>query len=531
MPCDKRPGRIAVWPGSVEVSAWAKAGKRTPVTASTPQHACHLPHPGKLPNLSPMANKLKLTTKGKALELNLNPKIYGTIAEIGGGQEVAAHFFKAGAASGTIAKTMSAYDMIYSDAIYGKAKRYVSEDKLNKMVSKEYDLLSQRLIQRARSSQFFSFANTVEILNFKKSNQGHGWIGVRFQRYPLSPHNDCVIHISLLDPDQTWQQEVLGILGVNLIFAVYNFSDPKDILLSLCDNLSMDRLEVDIFTIRGPDFPHVDNRLMSMLLVQHGLSRTSLFSSDSRVLLPSEALYKRDTIVLRGKFRPILNTHISMVIKGLRRFRKEPGVRLGDTVGLVEISLTDLFGDGEVDEANFLDIINCLSGLGAMILITNFKQHHKLAKYLSQLLHNHLLVLVCGWENLKEIFNRKHYQDLHGGLLEGLSRLFGGTKLYIYPTLKEPGVLYTLDDIEDLGIEEGDRHLYHHLVKTGCIELLKISPSESESIDAGRILRGIQDDTGSWEKHVPSRVVGLIKKMHMFDFPASILADEDKDLD
>ncbi|MBT3444275.1 MAG: TonB-dependent receptor, partial [Flavobacteriaceae bacterium] len=209
-----------------------------------------------------------LTTKEKALKLNLNAEIYGTIAEIGGGQEVASHFFKAGAASGTIAKTMSAYDMTFSDAIYGKSKKYVCEDKLDKMLSREYNLLAERLTERAPHSNFFAFANTVETLNFGKTNDGHGWIGLRFQKQPLAPPNNCIIHVQLLDKDAQWQQLLLGMLGVNLVHACFSYDNPEKIILALADNLDQDRFQIDMFSIMGPDFEQIDNRLMSLLLVK-----------------------------------------------------------------------------------------------------------------------------------------------------------------------------------------------------------------------------------------------------------------------
>ncbi|MFT5570203.1 MAG: hypothetical protein ACI9RP_002255, partial [Cyclobacteriaceae bacterium] len=252
----------------------------------------------------------KLTTKEKALQLNLDEKIYGTIAEIGGGQEVASHFFKAGAASGTIAKTMSAYDMTFSDAIYGKTQRYVCEDKLDKMLGKEYGLLSQRLTQRAKRTTFFAFANTVETLNFKKTNEGHGWLGIRFQKHPNSEPNNCVIHVILKDNDAGMQQLLLGRIGVNLIHSCYHHAEPEGIILALRDNVGYDRLEIDMFRIQGPDFHHVDNRLMSLLLVKHGLTHATMFGAKGNVLQASEAVYKKNVLILRGRFRPVTMVNV-----------------------------------------------------------------------------------------------------------------------------------------------------------------------------------------------------------------------------
>ena len=117
----------------------------------------------------------------KALALNLDPLKYGTLIEIGAGQEVARWFFQAGAAAGTIAKTMSAYDMNFSDAIYGASsdKRYVSRQRLEKMLAQEYDLIISRVKKRRpEGSTFFSFANTVAAQSFEKHEKCHGWMGV-----------------------------------------------------------------------------------------------------------------------------------------------------------------------------------------------------------------------------------------------------------------------------------------------------------------------------------------------------------------
>ena len=130
----------------------------------------------------------------KALEINLMPQIYGTFAEIGGGQEVARHFFRVGGASGTIAKSMSAYDMVVSDDIYGACERYVSEERLLRMMSYEYDLLQMRLRdKRQQPTCFFVFADTVSTRSFQVQQDGQGWVGVRFQISPDGPPNEVEI--------------------------------------------------------------------------------------------------------------------------------------------------------------------------------------------------------------------------------------------------------------------------------------------------------------------------------------------------
>ena len=296
--------------------------------------------------------KKKLTTKEKALQLNLEERIYGTVAEIGGGQEVASFFFRAGAASGTIAKTMSAYDMTFSDAIYGKCARYVSKEKLLRMLDREYSLLDQRLTSRAKRTTFFAFSNTVETINYSRSNVGHGWLGIRFQKHPGTEPNECIIHVKLKDLDAEWQQQVLGIVGVNLIHACYYNNTPEKIIDCLIDNIRSDRLEIDMFQISGPDFHHVDNRLMTLKLVKAGLTQVAMFGPDKNVILPSDIIYRKNALVLRGRFRPVTHVNVDMMITGMRAFKKEVG-GAKDIIPVVEITLKDLTIEGGLDEQDY----------------------------------------------------------------------------------------------------------------------------------------------------------------------------------
>ncbi len=234
-----------------------------------------------------------LSAKEKALKINLNQEIYGSFAEIGAGQETAGHFFKAGGASGTVAKTMSAYDMSFSDAIYGESGRYVCEERLLRMIEKEYGLLEKRLQSRASQTCFFAFANTVETTNFHKTNQGHGWLGIKFQLKPNSEPNECVIHIVLKDNESSWQQRSIGIIGVNLIYAcIYLNKEPENLIKTLLDGIVPGTVEVDMIRFNGPDLKHIDNRLMSLKLVKNGLTKTTMFGPDGKVLQPSEAIYQ-----------------------------------------------------------------------------------------------------------------------------------------------------------------------------------------------------------------------------------------------
>ncbi|MEL6558003.1 MAG: TonB-dependent receptor [Bacteroidota bacterium] len=469
----------------------------------------------------------KLTTKEKALEINLNDRIYGTLAEIGGGQEVAAWFFKAGGASGTIAKTMSAYDMTFSDAIYGKTKKYVCKEKLMKMLDREYTLLSHRLTGRTKRTQFFAFANTVEVLNYNKTNEGHGWIGLRFQLYPNSEPNDCIIHVVLHDNDANWQQQVLGMIGVNLIFACFNYKDPQDIINSLTDNLSSGRVEVDMFKLSGPDFHHVDNRLMSLLLVKNGLTHATLFGPKGNVLLASDALYKKNVLILRGRFRPVTHVNVDMMIAGVKQFRDDPEVTKDSLFILSELSLNDLsMKEGVIDETDFLDRVDLLCSLGQNVLISNYKRHYRLSGYISKFTRKRKLALIVGFNNLKTIFEEKHYQDLDGGILEAFSRLFGtNSQLLVYPAMdKETG---KLNNASNYSPGENLASLYDYFRKNQKIVDLKDVKTENLHIISDNVLKMIVDNEEGWEELVPTRVSCLIKENYMFNYPAPLSIDDD----
>jgi hypothetical protein len=305
-----------------------------------------------------------LGTRQKALKINLSRKIYGSFAEIGAGQEVASLFFKAGAASGTIAKTISAYDMTFSDAIYGAEEtgRYVCESRLMKMLNREYNLVEMRLAEkRGEDTTFFAFANTVVTINFQKTNEGHGWIGLRFQLTPRGPYNDAIIHVRMLDNTSLQQQQVLGIIGVNLIYACFYYHhSPETLLKSLMDELSPDNIEIDMVRITGPDFPHVDNRLLSLQLVKNGFTNAALFGPDGNVLQPSETLYKKHILALRGRFRPVTHVNMDMLKKGHEQFLQEPDVDSSRVVVLAELTLSNLRTGDEIDEKDFLDRVDTL---------------------------------------------------------------------------------------------------------------------------------------------------------------------------
>ena len=254
-------------------------------------------------------------TRHKALAINLDGRRYGTFAEIGAGQEVARWFFRVGGAAGTIAKTMSAYDMAVSDAIYGHTERYVSRDRLQSMLDYEHEKNVKRLsTARGDTTAFFVFADTVAAMGFRNTSECHGWLGLKFQAHPRDEASQITLHVRMLDRETSLQQEALGIVGVNLLYgAFFQHHEPEQLVESLLDNLSTERIEIDMIEFSGIEFRHVDNRLMSLKLVQLGLSKAAMFGPKGEVLQPSEVLHHKPVLVLRGTFRPVTKVNIDML--------------------------------------------------------------------------------------------------------------------------------------------------------------------------------------------------------------------------
>ncbi|MBX2844060.1 MAG: TonB-dependent receptor [Flammeovirgaceae bacterium] len=465
----------------------------------------------------------KLTTKEKALQINLDPHIYGSFAEIGAGQDTAANFFKAGGASGTIAKTMSAYDMAFSDAIYGSVQsgRYVCEPRLIKMLEKEYNLCVKRLQHKAADTKFFAFANTVEALNFSRTNEGKGWVGLKFQLTPGSEPNECVIHIRMFDNDPILQQQALGIVGVNLMFGCYYLNkDPEALLNSLLDELTSHRMQIDFFRLTGPDFPEVDNRIFSLKLVKNGLAKATMFGPDGSVLQPAEVLYKKNILLLRGRFRPVTNVNIDMLEKGYELFKNEEDVNEENIMALTELNLSDLKDPtkGQIDEKDFLDRVDILCSLGQTVLISNYPEYFRLISYLSKFSRKKKIGLILGVYNFEKIFMEKYYENLQGGILGSFGTLFGGNvKLYVYPSYKKGSreIIFS----EDIKLPDHLVHLFMHLVANDKIENITDFKKENLHIISDEILKLIKKGEDGWEVAVPEIVAQTIRKENLFDFP------------
>ncbi len=463
----------------------------------------------------------KLTTQEKALRINLSGAIYGSFAEIGAGQEVAANFFKVGGASGTIAKTMSAYDMKFSDAIYGQGDRYVCEDRLIRMLDHEFVLLPERLPHRIKDTRFFAFADTVEVLNFERTNQGHGWIGLRFQLTPGGQSNDCEMHVKMHDTDPLQQQLSLGIVGVNMLYACMFMHDLEQIIISMLDGLTTRRIEIDMFRIDGPDFKHIDNRLMALKLVKNGLTKAAMFGSDGNVMQPSETLYKKNVLVLRGRFRPVTHVNADMLLTSRRRFRNEPDVDRTKMVVITELTLNDLGPDGKIDERDFLHRVDIICSLGQNVMISNYFEHYRLVDYLSKTTKGKKIGIIMGIYALQKVFEEKTYENIRGGILECFASLFGSNvKLYIYPALRKDNSLFTLKDFEST-LPDNLKSLFRYVMDNNKMEDIQDANTHNLNIISDNVLAMIRKGEPGWEKFVPHKVEEAIKEHGLFDYPIS----------
>lgn len=469
----------------------------------------------------------------KALQINLNPSIYGTIAEIGAGQEVAREFFTVGGAAGTVAKTMSAYDMTFSDEIYGKSSRYVSRDRLLSMLDHEYKLLVERLgAKRGKETTFFVFADTVSARNFQGTNDCHGWLGMRFQVRPGGAPNDIVIHVRMKDNRNILQQQALGKVGVNLLYGAYYYQNkPGDFVASLLDDLSFERIEIDMLEIVGPDFPDVDNRILSLKLVQHGLTKAVMFGGDRKVLQPSEVLYKKPLLFERGSFRPVTHINTDMLACAERQFRQLEKVGSRELVSLVEITLHNLLSSGSVDYSDFLARVDSLSALGLPVLVTKFPEFYLLPAYFRRYTHEPIAVAL-GLNNLQKIFDEKYYQSLEGGILEAFGRLFhSDLKLFVYPM--NPASFRRYCELEKIPLHQdlpasgmltartmpvakNLHHLQLYLLENGFIQCIEGYNEEYLTVFSRDVLQLIAAQDPTWEKYVPAAAADVIRKSGLF---------------
>lgn len=466
-----------------------------------------------------ITDRVILSASQKALRINLNSTIYGTFSEIGAGQEVVRHFFRAGGASGTIAKAMSAYDKDFSDAIYGKEDkaRYVCKPRLDKMLNHEYRLIMERLTRKDHLTKtYFSFADTVTTINYQKTIQGHGWMGLKFQTAPEKEPNIVIIHVRMHEQDVLLQQASIGVLGVNLIYGCYFFhKNPKDLLLSLYDDLSRDKIEIDTVEMTGPDFD-VDNRLLSLYLVKNGMTDAVIFSPDGQNLQAADILYKKNILALRGSFRPVTKVNIDMIMKGLKLFESEYKVDGDNIQVLFEITLNNLRAEGAINEQDFLDRADILCSLGQTVLVSNYSKYYKLVEYFTRYTTKRMGIIM-GTNMLIELFNEKYYRDLNGGILEAFGILFSrDLKIYLYP-FKDYKTGKLLNSI-NCPVHPRLKPLYDYLVYNKRLIDIEEHNPDVLGIYSKDVLDLIQNGCGGWEDMVPTYVDTIIKDNRLFGY-------------
>jgi len=471
-----------------------------------------------------MAVKLKgdkefeniLSTKDKALRINLNQNIYGTFSEIGAGQEVARHFFRAGGASGTIAKTMSAYDKGFSDAIYGVENdlRYVTQSRLTKMLNHEISLLESRVDRAVHTEKmFFSFANTVATIDFAKKYKGHGWMGIKFQTESNSEYSEIKLHVRFHLPEAKAQQEILGLMGVNLIYgAYYKHNKPRSLIKYLYDHIDPTTIEIDTINFSGPLFKDVDNRLLSLELIKNGMTQAVMFGPDGKNILPAAELYKKNILTIRGSFRPVTKVNEDMYEKSLKIIKKDKGFTDKNTISIFEITLSNLTSQGKLDEQDFLDRAKLLCSMGKTVMITNFQEYYKLSEYFSKYTDKKVF-LTMGVDNLIKVFDENYYTDLEGGILEAFSKLFTkNITILLYPMLQKNKII----DSSNLVVSRSMKNLYKYFVKN--LRILDISDYNRTylSIFSWDVLKKIQSNQKGWESSLPDNVSDLIKEKKLF---------------
>ena len=458
-------------------------------------------------------------THSKALQINLDPRWYGTFAEIGAGQEVVRWFFRVGGAAGTIAKSISAYDMKVSDAIYGHADRYVSRNRLQAMLDREFDLDVQRLgHDRGDNTSFFAFADTVVARSYRGGNDTHGWMGIKFQSRANDEPSQVVMHVHMLDEEASAQQEALGIVGVNLCYGAFFLSHvPEELVESLLDKLSTGRIEIDMLELSGIEFRNVDNRIMALKLVQLGLSGAAMFGPNREVLQPSDILRKKAVLVERGSFRPVTHVNLDMLDCALAKFKEDPAVADKPILTLMELTMRNLLAGGtEVDRRDFLARAEVLGACGMTVLISDYFEYYRLAAYLSWRTRERIGI-VMGVPSVFELFDEKYYTQLPGGTLENFGRLFkNDLKVYVYPLQRSAAD--ELETIHTVKVKPDLQPLYDYLVRRGSFVQLDNHNPKFLPIFSRDVLKRIATGDESWEEMVPPQVAEIIRRRGFFGY-------------
>lgn len=458
------------------------------------------------------------TIEQKALSINLDHRRYGTIVEIGAGQEVARQFFKAGAAAGTVAKTMSAYDMQVSDDIYGKAGRYVSRERVEQMIEREYELVMQRLDEvRSDETTFFSYAATVAAKSFKGDNECHGWIGLRLELEPGAAHSDILLHVRMLENSNEQQAETLGKLGINLIYGAFKYyQTPEKIIEGLLDNIGQDKIEVDFIDFAGGFFAEVENRIMNLHLVRTWLTRAVMFNAKGESVVPAEELYKKSPMLVRGSFRPPTHIHLNMLDAGWQQFKEHADIGAKGALKIAELTMAELVA-GDTNDDDFLARVDLMNALDCHVLVSDYLRFFRLRSYLRQFTQAPIGIVLSVLD-FDYLFDEKYYDGLEGGILEAMGKLFpDNTHVYVYPSAVE-GNEISLDNVR---VEPRHVHLLNYLVANHKLVKAKYAKSETRAIYTKTLIKQIQSGDAAWEACVPASVATLIKQKQLFGYQAS----------
>lgn len=458
--------------------------------------------------------QLELSPLRRARHINLDPHFYGTFAEIGAGQEVARYFFMAGRASQTIAKTISAYDMTVSDSVYGRSARYVCEERVLKMIDHEYRLLLERLgPQRGAKTRFFAFADTVATSSHAEPTaKCHGWLGVRFQLRPEGPTHDLIVHVRMRDRTRILQQEALGVLGVNMIHVAH---EPPtglgEIVDRITQDLSHDRVEVNLIRLSGPDLSHIDNRLLNLEMIKKGFTEAVLFEPDGAISNPSDSLFHQPVLVQRGTFRPVTNVNVFLLERGLDQFKAGLSKDMTPQV-LFELTMEGLTSEGRLQDSDFLDRVDTLCALGHRVLLSKFKFFYEVKTFL-RAYTDRPIALIIGAAHLQKLFDPEFYKPLRGGIVEGFSRLFDeNTKMLVFPFKSKELCVTTKTYRPNPELA----HLYQHFVTNGMIVDLANCDDIDTSIHSQDVRYMLATGDLDWQKLVPAQVRDLILKRKMF---------------
>lgn len=448
-----------------------------------------------------------MTSLDKALQLNLDPSIYGVFAEIGAGQEVANWFFRASASAGTVAKSISAYDMTMSDAIYGKSRRYVSRERVKAMLDHEYDILNERLAEeRGADSTFFSYCNTVRARGYQDTAECFGWMGLRLQTKPGGPPGDILLHVRLLDKENVDQMEALGIVGLNLIHGAFHHRERlEDFISSLVENLAPGRVEIDTLKFLGEPFQYIDNRICALQLVTLGLTQTAMFLPDGEVVQAAEVLYKKPVLLLRGSFNPVMNLHLDMLEQA--KLLPHAGENAFE---ICEISMNNLLRGETIDYLDFLDRVDALQALGKTVLISNCAEFYRIVAVIRRYTCEPVgVILSIGI--LNEFFKEKWSQHLDGGILESFGRLLKDqVRLLVTPWKnRKNGELITS---QNFLAPEKYQSFYEFLRSNEHVVDLPCSDSRLLDWTPRDVVQFREDGDQRWKDLVPAEALGVMAK-------------------